>query len=56
MNVKLTFNIEIDESKFKNLKKSEIRKIIKEMEVNGSIVDYIYSEINSSLETEDFDK
>lgn len=57
MNIKLTFNIEIDENDFKNLKKNEIRDIAKDaVELNGSIIDYIKGEIVHSLEDEDFNR
>jgi hypothetical protein len=56
MNVKLTFNIDIDVSLFKNLTKSEIKQLVKDEQENGSIIDHIKSEILSILEQEDYNK
>lgn len=56
MNIKLTFNIEIDENQYKNLKKSYIKELAKEAEADGSIIDYIKQQVNGSLEVENFEK
>lgn len=57
MNVKVSFNIEIDETLFKNLKKSEIRNIVKDAtESNGSVINYIEDEAISALQHEDYNK
>jgi hypothetical protein len=56
VNIKLTFNIEIDESEYPNLTKKMIREIVKQAEADGSILDYMEQQIKGALEVENFEK
>ena len=48
------FNIEIDESEFKNLKKSYIKEIVKEVEENEVLINHVKNEVRFALEDENF--
>lgn len=56
MIVKVSYSIEVDETKFSNLSKQEIRKIIKSMEVGNGCQEYIEENAKNMLELENFNK
>ena len=56
MYVKLTFQIEVDETKYPNLTKTEIKKIIKASETSGDVADYILDNSKGDLEELNYEK
>lgn len=52
MHVKVTLNLEIDETQYPHLKQRDIRKIIKETAESGHVSDYIKDNARTELEEE----